>query len=423
MSSTDPVPRHDITYFGLLADNRDFRLLWLGTVVSFLGDWLTTVAVITIVRELSSASLAVSGVLIAKTLPIFLVAPWAGPLADRVDRRVLMIATDVLRALLVVAMIGCYLTGSLWLLLVVLTVRTTVGGVFIPARSAAVPDLAGGPQLPVAMALNGGTWSVMLAFGAALGGVITQELGVIGALVVDAFTFLGSAALLWGLPPLPPRDGSEEGGSSFLEGLAFLRGRLYLPVLLVQKAALSFSGAALVVLPLYAGGVFTGYEGPFWLGLLYAARGLGALVGSMGVRKVLGDSPVRMRRALLPAFLVLALSYWAMAGAGSYAFAAAMFAVGMVGSGVVWTFSGTLAQLATPRHVRGRLFSMEFGLTMLLSATSSLVAGMVIDAGVDPRDVLTVVGGLFLLPLVLWAGVLALAPDVPSGGERLGQDG
>jgi MFS family permease len=401
-----------VTYIGLLRGNPAFRRLWFGTIVSFLGDWLTTVAVVTMATQLSDSSLAVSGVLIAKTLPIFLVSPWAGPLADRVDRRVLMIGTDVVRAVLVLVMVGCYLVGSLGALLVVLTCRTVVSGVFIPARTASVPDLAVGDQLPVAMALNGGTWSTMLALGAALGGLLTETLGVTGALLVDALTFLGSAAILWGLPALPPTDDPSERKATFTDGLRYLRGRLYLPVLLLQKTALSLSGAALVVLPLYAGGLFEGYDGPLYLGLLYAARGCGALVGSMGMRKLLGDDPDTMRRAMVPAYGLLAVSYVGMGLAPDYPYALAAFAVSMVGSGMVWTFSGTLAQQATERSYRGRLFSLEFGSTMLMSAVASLVGGIVLDAGVDPQVVVSAIGACFVVPLGVWAATLTIARDI-----------
>ncbi len=402
-----------VSYFGLIRHNRPFRLLWLGTVVSFLGDWLTTVAVLTLVTELASdSSLTVAAVLIAKTLPIFLVSPWAGPLADRLDRRRLLILTDLLRAALVVGMVVFYQLGNLTGVLATLTLRTAVGGFFIPARTAAIPDVAKGPELPVAMALNGGTWSVTLAAGAAIGGALTSSLGVTGALFVDAGTFLLSAALLWGLPPLPPRPSTEPGDPGFLEGLRHLRGRIYLPTLLLLKAALSLAGASLVVIPIYAGGLFPGYRGPFYIGILYAARGIGALIGSMGMRKVLGDEPTRLRAAIAPAFLLLATAYLAMGLAPTFPVAATAYAVGMVGSGMVWTFAGTLGQLATERSFRGRLFAMEFAMVMLVSAATSLVAGAALDHGLSPRELLLGVGALYLLPAAVWAAVLRWAPDV-----------
>ena len=399
------------TAWRLLADNRGFRLLWSGTVVSFLGDWLTTVAVLTMVEELSQAATAVAAVLIAKTLPIFLIAPFAGPLADRVDRRLILIGTDLIRAVLVVGMIGAWWTENLAILLVLLTLRTFSAGCFIPARTASIPDLTRELEMPVAVALMGGTWSVMLAVGAATGGLLTQVVGITGALVVDAMSFLLSAALLWGLPSLPPSDGHAERDSSFIGGLRALSGRVYLPALLLLKPAISISGAVLVLLPTFAGGRFVGYEGPFFLGLLYAGRGLGALVGSMGIRRIVGDAPQTMQRMIVPAFVSFGVLYAAMGWSTDYWVTLACLGFATVGSGMVWTFSGTLGQLATTREIRGRVFAMEFGLTMLGSSLASLAGGLLLDAGVTVRALTTGIGMLCMLPAVAWAMVLRFAPD------------
>ncbi|MCB9675105.1 MAG: MFS transporter [Alphaproteobacteria bacterium] len=399
-------------YLQLLRENRGFRLLWGGTVVSFLGDWLTTVAVLTMVGELSDSALVIAGVLIAKTLPIFLISPVAGPLADQHDRKTLMIATDVIRAVLVLAMIACWWARSVELLLVVLTARTLVGGVFIPARTAAIPDLAADEELPAAVALMGGTWSVMLAIGAALGGVLTAWVGITGALLIDAATFMGSAALLWGLPALPPHDHETVGRATFVDGLRHLRGRIYLPVLLLLKSANALSGGVLVLLPLFAGGIFADAQGPLFLGLLYAARGVGALGGTMGVRLVLGDALRTLQWSIVLGFGILGTMYVLMSQAPSFPGVAVCLGFSAVGTGMVWTFSDTLGQMATTREVRGRLFAMEFGLTMLASSAASLATGALVDAGVDPRTVLAGLGVGSLLPAVVWAGVLVLGRDV-----------
>lgn len=403
------------TVWSLLRDCRGFRLLWWGTVVSFLGDWLTTVAVLTLIEEFSTAAIWVSLSLIAKTLPIFLVVPIAGPLADRVDRRQILIVTDLLRVVLVQGMIMAYWLGSLEGVLVLLTLRSFVGGCFIPARSAAIPDLVESDRfLPAAMSLMGATWSVMLALGAALGGLITAALGVTGALVVDAATFLLSAWILWGLPDLPPheRDGAHD--TSLRAGLAYLKGRVYLPAVLLLKPSLFVSGAMLVLLPTFVNGsYFPGWQGPLWLGALYTARGLGAATGSLGLRRVLGDRVSTLQRAILAGYLMIAGSYVAMAFSPSFLVTCCTVFAAMIGSGIIWPYAGTLGQLATERRVRGRLFAVEFGLTMLGSSSSFFVVGTVLDLGFSPRDVMLTFAGLTLLPFLAWAAVLRLAPDVP----------
>lgn len=393
------------SYLDLLRDNRDFRRLWTGEIVSFLGDWFTTIALYTVVQDLSGSGRAVAAVLIGKTLPVFLVMPIAGPLIDRFDRRKLMIATDIARALCCIGLVAGHRLESLPLLYVVLVVQMGFSGVFLPARTAVIPELTRPEQLPVAMALSGGTWSVMLALGAALGGLAADLLGIDGAFVLDAGTYLLSAWLLWGLPALPPTR-SERGDAGFVAGLRYLSRRPYLAAILSVKATMALSSGALVVLPMYGNGLFPSTAGARYTGLLYAMRGLGALVGSMGVRRVVGDRP-RTMRALLPlGFVVTALPLIATAWAPTVWWASVGYLVAAVGNGVLWVFSGILAQHASDAAYRGRMFSLEYGMMTLVTAGASWIVGVTVDTGLSPRDALVWSGAAMALPLLGWTFAL-----------------
>lgn len=162
--------RGSVGYLELLRDNPNFRRLWLAEVASFLGDWFNTIALFTAVERLSGSTQAVVGVFVAKMLPIVAMTPLAGPLIDRFDRRRLLVMTDVARAVCALGLIVAYRAESLTLLMVLLVVMMCFSGIFIPAKTAVLPQLAPPPQLGAANALSGGTWSVMLAVGAALGG-------------------------------------------------------------------------------------------------------------------------------------------------------------------------------------------------------------------------------------------------------------
>jgi MFS family permease len=405
------------SYWALLRDNTEFRRLWLGVVVSFFGDWFTTIALYTAVQELTDSARAVAAVLIAKTLPIFLISPLAGPLVDRCDRRRLMIATDLGRAVLCLGLLGAWHLRSVELLLLTVFAQVTLAGVFIPARTAVIPQVTSDAEVPVAMALSGGTWSSMLALGAAGGGLVTALVGISGSFLVDGATFLLSAAFLWGLPPLPPRDGAdaEAPAATFVEGLRLLSGRVYLPAVLALKSGLALAGGALVTIPLFGNGVFPATAGPAWVGLLFASRGMGALVGSLGVRQITGDTVPAMQRAIPPAFLVTGAFLLATSAAPSIGWAAAGLFLAAVGNGVIWVFSGTLGQRATERWNRGRLFSLEFAALTLVSASSSWVAGALVDGwGWSPREVIAAFGVAMVMPASAWTLVLLLAPDRPS---------
>jgi len=400
-------------YLELLRRNASFRRLWLGTVASFFGDWFTTIALYAIVQELSSSATAVAGVLIAKTLPIFVVSPIAGRIVDSFDRRKVLITTDLLRAVLTIGLVGAYFIGSLPLLYAVEVVRVAVAGVFIPGRSAAVPQVVTRDELGAAMALSGGTWSVMLALGAAAGGVVTELLGPVGALGIDALTFLLSAAFLWGLPALPPRHEGEAVASARLaDALRWLRGRYKLTATLLLKAGSAMAAGTIMALPLFGNGVFALSASAGFVGLLYTGRGLGALTGSLGLRRGLGDATCTLERIIPWLFLWQTLCYLLLSQAPSVWVAAAAYFLGGIGGAGVWVSSSTLAQRALPRALRGRLFAMEFGLMTLLSSIASYSGGQAIDRlGAGPRDVVWVSALLLVVPAVLWWGVRWVEPE------------
>ena len=201
------------SYVDLIRTNRSFRLLWSAELVSFLGDWFNTIAVYAIVAELSGSGRAFAGVLVAKMLPIFLVTPFAGPIVDRFDRRRLMIAADLARAALAGGLVLAHLAGSLPALYACLVAMVLASGLSIPAQRAALPQITSAEELAGANALSGGTWSVMLAFGAAAGGWFAARFGVDTALVLDGVTFLVSAVFLAFLPALPAPGRDEPAAS------------------------------------------------------------------------------------------------------------------------------------------------------------------------------------------------------------------
>ena len=392
-------------YAELLKRNVPFRRLWLGVVASFFGDWFTTIALYAIVQELSDSALAVAGVLVAKTFPIFVMTPVAGWIVDRYDRRTVLITTDVLRAVLTLGLVAAYLLRSLPLVFAVEVVRVCVAGVFIPGRSAAIPQVVSRDELAPAMALSGGTWSVMLALGAAAGGLVTELVGVLGALLVDSGTFVLSAAFLWGLPSLPPRKvGEVVEAVRVRDALDYLRRRSKLAGLLLLKTGLSMSTGAIVALPLYGNGLFAATASAGFVGLLYTGRGIGALIGSLGLRRLLGDATGTMERAIPWFYAAQGASYVLLSAAPDVVSATLIYLLAGIGTSGVWVFSSVLGQRAVPRSLRGRLFALEFGLMTLMSSSTSLLTGHAIDTwGATPRDVVLASGLVLVVPTMAWA--------------------
>jgi len=152
-----------ITYRALLKGNRDFRNLWLGQLVSNLGDWFNTLALYSLIFQLSGTGEAVAGVLIAKLLPNFFIGPYAGVIVDRFDRKKIMIWSDILRGVLVIGFIFLTSKEHLWIAYVLMVIQMVFASFFEPARTAVIPNITKRNEIVAANALAGSTWSAMLA--------------------------------------------------------------------------------------------------------------------------------------------------------------------------------------------------------------------------------------------------------------------
>lgn len=385
-----------------------FRRLWLGDVVSFLGDWFNVIALYTAVQHISSSAVAVVLVMVFKTLPNFLVSPIAGPIVDRYDRRVLLLVSDFARAACALGLVAAYLAESLVGLYGCTIVMVLFTGLAFPAKKAALPMVVEGEHIGVANALLGGTWSVMLAFGAALGGAFTAWLGVGASFALDGVTFLVSAWFFYRLPALRPPEAADRARTTFAEGVRYLRRTPYVLALTSLKPLAAFSNGAMATIPFYGTVAFAGRSGALWVGLLYAARGAGATIGSLVVRMVIGDTPRNLRRFIVLSYALMAGSLYFLSQADSYAIAALAFFVSALGSSSVWVFSGTLLQVEADRSYHGRIFSLEFGVMTLVLAAASFGVGHALDGGWTLSEVARLCALLAVPPAAFWLGVLVV---------------
>ena len=184
-------------YLALLQRRPAFRSLWLAQVVSMAGDWFNAVATVVLINRYANSGLAVSLLFLARYVPPFFAGPLAGVLADRFDRKAILIASDLLRAGIVLGFLAVDGPERVWLVYLLTTAQFVVSAFFEPARSALVPQLVPKEDLLVTNTLAGTTYSSMLVLGAALGGAVAAVFGVGVALVIDSVSFLVSAALIW----------------------------------------------------------------------------------------------------------------------------------------------------------------------------------------------------------------------------------
>src|SRR5262249_27520132 len=183
-------------YLELLRGNRSFRLLWLGQVVSQMGDWFDTIAVYTIALRLTGSGRAVALIMVARFLPSVVMGPLSGVVADRFSRRSIMITADLLRAVVV---LGCLMVrhpDQMWLVYLLTIFQLAFSAFFEPAKTAAIPSIVSDRELLSANAIASVTWSAMLTLGAATGGFVAGWFGTDAAFILDSLSFVASAILI-----------------------------------------------------------------------------------------------------------------------------------------------------------------------------------------------------------------------------------
>jgi predicted MFS family arabinose efflux permease len=414
----------------LLRRNRDFRSMFFASVISLGGDWFLWVAINSLIYEATHKALYVGLAILAQEFAFFLASPVGGVLADRLDRRKLMIVCDLARAAICVAFL---LVGPdrLWLAYVLLPLLASFAAPFDPAFSAATPNVVDPKDLPAANALNGSLWGTMLAVGAGLGGVVSGAFGADTAFLVDAVSFLVSAALLMSIRRRfseSRSEATEHPGAieATRETWRFARRDHRVLSLLAVKFGFGAAAGLLALIPVMALDVFK--SGNVGFGLLMAARGVGALIGPFLGHRIAGPGHRRLFPAIGLSLGVFGLGYIALGAAPSLAIAAVTICVAHLGGGSQWMLSTYGLQVLVPDHIRGRIFGFDYMLVTLSLAVSAVVASTVADHIGAPLTV-TILGGVALLWAMVWlaltrgvrrTGLQGYAdPDPDAGSERV----
>jgi MFS family permease len=399
-------------YVELLRGNFAFRQLWLGQVVSQMGDWFDTIALYTIILNLTGSGRAIGLLLVARFVPSFVFGSLSGVVADRFSRRSIMIISDLLRAVVVLGFLFVRRADQLWILYFLTVLQLGLSTFFEPAKTAVIPSIVSDRELVAANAISSVTWSVMLTLGAAIGGLVTGWFGTDVAFILDALTYLLSAALIAGvrLPKRAPREKSKLtlkralGITETIEGARYVTHRPRVLALLLVKPAWGLGGGILTLLAVFGEKIFpVGSSAATGIGVLFAARGIGTAVGPIVARRISGESKKRMQVTIGIAFLIAGAFYIVFGGATSFVLALIALGLAHTGGSILWVFSTVLLQRGVEDNFRGRVFATELALLTLTMAVSNYATGELLDRfGLSARVVAIGIGGFFLLPGVAW---------------------
>ncbi|MBK8986791.1 MAG: MFS transporter [Chloroflexi bacterium] len=407
-------------YLLLLQKNRNYRFLWLGSVVSQLGDWFNLLAAAEIITALTNSGVAISYLFLTRFLPLFLFSPLAGVLADRLNRRTILIVSDVLRAFTVLGFLLVRSSGQIWLFYALTLLQFVLSALFTPARNAVLANVVVEEDLVTANALDSLTWSTMLALGAFLGGLVAATLGAQTAFVLDSLTFILSAwfisRIVMPATVITSVGVRQTGWLDFVDGFRYLWGEPVILAIALVKAAGSLVWGGINVLEItFAAQVFSLQDSfvaqtlhvengaTAVLGAIYVVSGLGTGLGPIVLRSWLGDSRRRILLGISIGFVLLTVGIMTLARAGSLPVFLSGTLVRTVGSGAVWVFSAALLQMLTPDRFRGRVFAFEFAALTLTQSVATFFAGYAQDSwGMDVRGVTAVLGWLSMVMAALW---------------------
>lgn len=397
-------------YLSFLQIRPGFRALWLAQVISLTGDWFNTIALVIIVNRYSASGLAIGGLFIARALPPFLLGPVAGVVADRFDRRKVLILSDVLRAGIVLCFLLVDRPERLWLLYLLTVIQFSVSAFFEPARAALVPALVNNNELLMANTLSSITWSAMLTLGGAIGGLTAALFGARTSLVADAASFLASAALVVSIPGefrVEAIHAAESGWRNFVDGLHYVRKNVDVGLVTLVKA-MGQVGSFDIIAALYAAHIFRqGQEGATTLGLMFAAFGVGAVIGPL-ISNWLGNSDATwLRRAILGGFVCMPVAWLIVGTAPTLPIALTGCVLRGMGGSINWTYSDVLLQMNVPNQLLGRVFAFDIAIFTLAVSISLWLTGFITDAfHLSPRTIVVLLAIGSLGPLAVWSAAL-----------------
>jgi MFS family permease len=409
------------SFVRLLRDNPNYRYTWIGQVVSEIGDHFNNIAVFSLAVATTKSGLVVSGGLLARAIPAVLAGPLAGVTLDRLNRKHVMIASDLIRAVVAAGFILTVNGHHTWLLYGLSALLMLASPFFTSGRSAILPTIATREELHTANSLTQTTQWTTLAIGAFLGGTSVGQFGYTLAFVGNAFSFVISALCISRLflPDgfRPARQSLNETDvvrpwHEYIEGLRYMRSvPLILGLAAVNVGWATGGGAAQILFSVFGELVFK--RGPVGLGLIWGCAGVGLLMGgALAYKYGRRLNFTNYKRSIAICYVVHGGTYILFSQVRSFYWSLLFIGLSRAGVG----FSSVMNMGYLLRHVpdrfRGRVFATMETTTWSVMMVSMLLAGVASQTW-DPRTIGALAGALSSTTALVW-GWLNLTGRLPE---------
>ncbi len=377
----------NIGYWELIRTNSKYRRLWSATVISMLGEWFNTIALFLLIFKYTESEFLLGILFTVRMLCFALLQPISGLLADRYDRKKIMMWSNILQVFLALGFLAVDGPEDIAWMLGLSGIMMLLHGAYVTAERAALPNLVSKEHLSTANALDAASWSTALCLGAMIGGIVVEYYGTDAAFIIDSFTFLISAILLAPLTIPQTFDDDLKGSlfstaaSNIRKGWKRISKETRLLRIVFAKASWNIAGGGLAgVFLVVAGSDVDGFGVALGFGLFFFARGIGTGTGPILARKFLTNEE---RWPLLVGVLVMISGFF-------YFFVGFTLGVNVwltvflvmlahSASGANWVLSTILTQMWVEDEIRGRVFSIDMLIMSLAFSVSSASAGYLLE--------------------------------------------
>ena len=362
--------------------NRNFTLLWVGSVISNSGGWMQMVAQGYLVYQLSGSPFLLGAIGVSRAIPFIVLAPFGGVVADRVDRLRLLKVTQSLQFSLALVQALLVATGliEIWQIALLSFFGALVNSFDQPTRSAILPDLVRREDLAKAIALNSSVWHGSALFGPTLAGVIIAGISLKAAFFGNVVGFAVVIAALYMMRGVPERSGKPSTASftgDFFAGLRYVRSTPFVMTLLLISCVVSLSGRSYQqLLPAFSHDVLN--VGPDGLGLMMSAPGLGTVVGTIVLAS--SNDITHKGRALFAGMLFLSITLALFALNRSFPVALVLLFFAGAASLLFSTMMTTMLQLDVATEMRGRIMALVSVSFQGVQPLGSLITGAIASA-------------------------------------------
>ncbi|MBT5844434.1 MAG: MFS transporter [Euryarchaeota archaeon] len=376
-----------IGYWELISKNSKFRRLWLASVISMLGEWFNTIALFLLIFKYTDSEFLLGILFTIRMLCFALLQPISGLLADRFNRKYIMIWSNIFQIFLALGFLAVDGPEDIPWMLGLSGVMMLLHGAYVTAERAALPNIVSKENLATANALDAASWSTALCIGAMLGGIVVEYHGTDTAFIIDAFTFLLGAILLVPLT-IPQSFDDELSGPLFSTAFTNIRNgwrrvakEARLLRIVFAKASWNIAGGGLAgVFLVVAGSDIDGFGVALGFGLFFFARGIGTGTGPILARKFLTNQE---KWPLLIGILVMisGVFYFFVGYTLGISVWLTVFLVILAhsASGANWVLSTILTQMWVEDEIRGRVFSIDMLIMSLAFSLSSACAGYLLE--------------------------------------------